>query len=100
MDGTLILAETDFWIPVAGLLIVTVVGFLIAMRLRDAAKAEPKADGFTLEELRQLRRDGKLTDEEFESASTQLKALLRRDATPPASGSTPERNPRSPRQGR
>ncbi len=112
MHSALTLGETDFWVPVTailvlpvvGLLILTLVGFMVAMRLRDRAKAEPMADDFTLEDLRQLHREGKLSAEEFAAASARFKLKLRQDAAPKneSTGATTSarQSPRAPREKR
>ena len=51
--------------------------------MRQADPSEPR--GFTLSELRQMHRDGKLSDEEFEATKAQLVGAAKRaaDALPP-----------------
>jgi uncharacterized membrane protein len=60
----------------AGLAVLAFVGFLVAMRLRRWAR-DPHADAeipFTLEDLRRLHREGRLTDEEFRRAHDSMLA--------------------------
>ncbi|MSR40629.1 MAG: hypothetical protein EXS10_01825 [Phycisphaerales bacterium] len=96
-----LLASTEIWIPLAGLLVATVIGFLIAMRLRANSKTVDAADGFTLHDLRQLHKEGKLSAEELASATALLKERVRREAQPvePDAG-TPASGKKSPRTGR
>jgi hypothetical protein len=60
----------------AGFAVLAFVGFLVAMRLRRWAK-DPHVDPevpFTLEDLRRLHREGRLTDEEFRRAHDSMLA--------------------------
>ena len=60
----------------AGFAVLAFVGFLVAMRLRRWAR-DPHSDPgipFTLEDLRRLHREGRLTDEEFRRAHDSMLA--------------------------
>jgi hypothetical protein len=46
---------------------------------------EPASLGFSLSDLRELHRSGKLSDEEFERARTKMAASMKRDLTKPRS---------------
>jgi hypothetical protein len=53
--------------------------------------------GFTLSDLRQLHRDGKMSDEEFERAKARLVAVAQRSMTPPPEPkSKPQAEPKDP----
>lgn len=58
----------------AGVLVAVVIATIVIRLVRRWYKASdlPPASGFTMADLRQLHRDGKMTDEEFERA----KALI------------------------
>jgi hypothetical protein len=61
----------------AALLGLLMVGFLVAARLKRQFKqddAPTPVMGFTLSDLRQLHRDGQLTDEEFAKAKEKIVA--------------------------
>lgn len=59
--------------PLVGLLVVAVAGYFIVMRLRRDSRSDA-SDGtpFSLEDLRRLRREGKLTDEEYAKAHAMI----------------------------
>lgn len=68
----------------SGVLVVCIVaGFLIALAVKKSLREnEPPgpadAAGFTLSDLRQLHRDGQLTDEEFDKAKGKIVAASKR----------------------
>lgn len=56
-------------LPLLALVVVVAVGWFAVVKLRSWMKDNaPSAQPFTLEDLRQLKRDDKLTEEEFEKA--------------------------------
>lgn len=59
-----------FWIGIGVLFAVAVGGGVLIMGLRRSAKApdEPPPAAFTLEDLRRMREQGKITAREFETA--------------------------------
>ena len=68
-----------FWPSIVALLVLTIVGFVVAMRMRarafDRSAAEASAFGFS--ELRALRDAGQISDEEFERAEQRLREKAR-----------------------
>jgi uncharacterized membrane protein len=76
--------EVILWSCVLVLLLVA--GFMLVMRVKrrlqdDEVDANPSASaGFTLSDLRQLRRDGVMSDEEFEMAKAKIVESARRAA--------------------
>ena len=72
-----------FWLLVLVALIVA--GFVLVAWARRGLKAtdDTAPGGFTLSDLRDLRRQGKMTDEEFERAKAGLLAALRAKEAPP-----------------
>jgi len=68
-----------FWISIVALFVLTIIGFVIAMRLRarafDRSVADAEAFGFS--ELRALRDSGRISDEEFEIAERRLREKAR-----------------------
>jgi hypothetical protein len=59
--------------PLVGLLVVAVVGYFVVMRLRRASRSDDSGGTpFSLEDLRRLRREGKLTDEEYSRAHAMI----------------------------
>ena len=65
---------TAFWISIAALLAVVVVGGVIVMWARRNAKApdEGPQQAFTLEDLRRMHERGELSKREFETARDAL----------------------------
>lgn len=66
--------------PLAGLLAFVAIGFLVIAWLRRQLTDREDAsddDGFTLEGLRRLRADGRITVDEFEAARAALIARVR-----------------------
>ena len=63
-----------FWLGIALLLAVVVIGGVVVMWARRNAKApdEPPPQGFTLEDLRRLHERGEITRREFETARDAL----------------------------
>src|SRR5688572_5905609 len=51
--------------------------------LTASGDEQPKSLGFSLADLRELHRSGKLSDEEFERARTKMAASLKRDLSKP-----------------
>jgi hypothetical protein len=83
---------TAFWISIAALLAVVVVGGVIVMWARRNAKApdEGPQQAFTLEDLRRMHERGELSKREFETARDALIQRTReaaRRAPPPRGGS-------------
>ncbi len=68
-----------FWISIVALLVLTVIGFVVAMRVRarafDRTAADAEAFGFS--ELRALRDSGRISDEEYEIADRRLREKAR-----------------------
>ena len=88
------MASVFFWS--LALIALVLVGFFAVVKLRQWLKSddEPVGTGFSLSDLRQLHRQGMMTDEEFERAKGQIltgaKAMaaklpdpLARDRRPP-----------------
>ncbi len=76
-------------LPLLGLIVVAVTGWFAIVRIRAWMREGPSNGGaFTLESLRQLRREGKMSDEEFERARA---AMLNATggSVPPVQPSTP-----------
>ena len=60
---------------------------VVRKKLRDDGEASGTSTGFTLADLRDLHRSGKMTDEEFEKAkSTLVEAIKKASSKPPATG--------------
>jgi hypothetical protein len=89
------------------LIILIIAGAAAVMRLRRWLKEdEPPSSagiGFTLSDLRQLHKQGKMTDEEFERARAKMveagramAAKMPHPLTRPAAGETHPRSPRRP----
>lgn len=51
--------------------------------LTASGDEQPKSLGFSLSDLRELHRSGKLSDEEYERARTKMAASLKRDLNKP-----------------
>lgn len=65
------------WLAV--LVVVTLLGWVVAMLLRRRFREPDAAEApFTLDGLRALRRQGKITDEEFERARQVIVSAVRR----------------------
>jgi len=65
------------------LIVVLLIGFLAVQRIRDwvhvkDAPEEHIATGFTLSDLRQMHRDGKISDEEFSRARDRIIAAAKK----------------------
>ena len=110
-SASLAQGSPDSMLPVFGwslvLIALLVVGFFAISKLRqwlkdDAPMAGP-AIGFTLSDLRQLHRQGKMTDEEFERARSKMVGAAKAMAAkmpdplargerkrPPAAGDVPD----------
>src|SRR6478735_8550552 len=56
----------------------------VRKKLRDDADASGPSTGFTLADLRELHRNGKMTDEEFEKAKATLVDAIKKAASKPA----------------
>lgn len=64
-----------------GLAAVAVAGYFTVMRLRRAIRGgDEPSSAFTLEDLRRLRRDGRITEEEYERARGKMIARTRSGA--------------------
>jgi hypothetical protein len=64
-------ASVDSWLlPVAGLLVLTVLGLFVVLRVRSRVhgRAELGGAGFSLEELDELRSRGELSDAQWHAA--------------------------------
>lgn len=77
------------------LVVILIVGFLAVTkakkRLRDDDDTSPGvASGFTLSDLRQLRRAGQISEEEFERAKAKIVELARKAADRNKPGSKQE----------
>lgn len=61
------------------LLVFVVVGFMVVIYLRRSLHSEVtgRGQGFTLQDLRDLHRSGKLSDDEFEAAKAAMIGRLR-----------------------
>ena len=61
------------------LLVLVIVGFVIVSYLRRQVleQSEDQAGGFSLAQLRQMHRDGKLSDAEFEKSKAILVATIK-----------------------
>jgi hypothetical protein len=73
----------DVFMGVLLLVVVLVGGFMALMYFKKWLKEddEPSSDiGFTLGDLRQLHKNGKMSDEEYEKARTQMIAATKRAA--------------------
>jgi hypothetical protein len=66
------------------LLVLAVVGFVGVAWARKYARTEdtPSGGGFSLDELRRLQREGKLSDQEFQKAISLITRAVQRDAAP------------------
>lgn len=66
-------------------------------RLVGGDDRDARPGGFTLSDLRQLHREGKMSDEEFERAKAQLVLLAQRSMKPPPEpAETPRPEPKNP----
>ncbi len=91
------------------LVVVTILGWVVAMLIRRQFREPDSGDApFTLDGLRSLRRQGKITDEEFERARQVIVAAVRRSLTRGSGGvggkadgdvPSPGTAPRSSRRG-
>ena len=65
------------------LIALLLIGFFVVARLRAWVKGSDEESppiGFTLSDLRRLHREGKMTDEEFERARSQMVASAKAQA--------------------
>jgi hypothetical protein len=67
---------------IAAVLVGTVLVSLVRRRLRDSGSGPQ--EGFTLQDLREMRRAGLISDEEFQRTREQVIGRLRGPAEPPA----------------
>jgi uncharacterized membrane protein len=67
------------------LVAVVVVGFIAAVWVKRRVQQQDTAQpiGFSLADLRELHRTGKISDEEFERARGKMAASLKKDAIAP-----------------
>lgn len=64
--------------PLLGLIVLVVVGWIAVVRIRRwMRESAEQAAPFTLEDLRRLHREGKLTDEEFARAREAMLGSIR-----------------------
>ena len=83
-----ILAEADYFrLFMGGLMVLLIIGILIGAvglvrraMFSDEVVPDETGAGFTLGSLRQLVRDGKMTQEEFEKAKAQIVEATQRAA--------------------
>jgi uncharacterized membrane protein len=79
-------ADTTSVILWSGVLIIfLLVGFILVAAVKKRMKAEDAAGpgagtGFTLSDLRQLRREGKISDEEFARAKEKIIGVAKKGA--------------------
>ncbi|RLS62306.1 MAG: hypothetical protein DWH96_09215 [Planctomycetota bacterium] len=71
------------WLSLGGLLVAGIIGYVIVMRVRKDAQSESTPEGFTLENLRELQRAGKLSLGEFNAASAMLKGRIQHELKNP-----------------
>lgn len=65
------------------LVVIVVVGWFAVARIRRWMREDSTAEAaFTLEDLRRLRREGQLTEEEFETARAAMIGAVRKAAQP------------------
>ena len=70
-------------LPLLALVVVVVIGWFAIVKLRSWMKDSAEAtQPFTLEDLRQLKREGKLSDEEFEKAREMMIGSAKRGPMP------------------
>src|SRR5688572_4124331 len=92
------MASVVFWSLV--LIALLLGGYFTVMWLRRTLKEEddaPSPIGFTLSDLRQLHREGKMTDEEFERARGKMVAAAKEMAAKLPDPLARERRPPPPR---
>jgi hypothetical protein len=82
----------EVWPWLAALVAVVAVGAVVIYLLRRSlGRSGPgAAEGFTLQELRDLRASGALSDEEFERAKAAVIGHLTREETPPQPAREPD----------
>jgi hypothetical protein len=78
-------------LPILGILLVVVIagGVIIYLVRRTASNSATPSQGFTLHELRELRRTGELSDAEFEKAKETVIGLVKDDTTTQEPGNPP-----------
>jgi uncharacterized membrane protein len=80
MDITSGLAST--LLPLLGLFVLVVIGWFAVVRVRRWMRdASEDAAAFTLEDLRRLRREGKITEDEFNRAREAMIGSVRSKAS-------------------
>jgi len=69
----------DIMITLAVLLGLLLIGVVVSVVIRRRLLADDDGDaaGFTLQELREMRMDGRLTEEEYEAARTAMIGRIR-----------------------
>lgn len=68
------------------LVVVLVVGFAAVLQIKKWLMAgdEPQATGFTLSDLRRMRKEGSMTEEEFEKAKALIVGVAKSPRDKPA----------------
>jgi uncharacterized membrane protein len=68
-----------FWISIVALLVLTIIGFVVAMRVRARAfdRSRADADAFGFSELKALRDSGRISEEEYAVADRRLREKAR-----------------------
>jgi len=68
-----------FWISIVALLVLTVIGFVVAMRVRARAldRAAGGVESFGFSELKALRDSGRISQEEYDNADRRLREKAR-----------------------
>lgn len=65
-------------LPLLGLIVVVVIGWFAIVRIRSWMRDdEERTDAFTLDDLRRLRREGRISEEEFEKARQAMIGAVR-----------------------
>jgi uncharacterized membrane protein len=95
MDTTSGLAST--LLPLLGLFVLVVIGWFAVVRVRRWMRdTSEDAAAFTLEDLRRLRREGKITEDEFNRAREAMIGSIRSKAS---GGGNPGDSPEEPSEG-
>lgn len=91
-------AEAFFWlIIILVMIVVLMVAFVFVRKyFRDDASDLSTTVPFTLGDLRQLLREGKLTQEEYERLRQQIIAVAKKDTQPPPESGDSAQGPLGP----